>query len=75
LNKLKRKDVLASKEKPPAKKMSPIESPPSVLQEEAPGFLKLLHSQDEGKLPASHDSSTRLDEFVKLVVAAAPNPT
>jgi hypothetical protein len=71
---LKRKDVLASKEEPPSKKMSPLESPPSVLRKEAPGFLKLLHSQDEGKLPASHDSSTRLDKFVKLVVAAAPNP-
>jgi hypothetical protein len=75
LNKLKRKDVLASKEEPPAKKMSPIESPPSVLRKEAPGFLKLVHSQDEGKLSASHDSSTRLDEFVKLVVAAAPTLT
>jgi hypothetical protein len=74
LNKLKKKDVLASKEEPSAKMMSPIESPPSVLRKEAPGFLKLLHSQDEGKPPASHDSSTRLDEFVKLVVAAAPNP-
>jgi hypothetical protein len=73
LNKLKIKAVLASKEEPPAKKMSPIESPPSVLRKEAPGFLKLLHSQDEGKLPASCDSSTRLDTFVKLV-AAAPNP-
>jgi hypothetical protein len=70
---LKRKDVLASKEEPPAKKMSPIESPPSVPRKEAVGFLKLLHSQDEGKLPASCDSSTRLDEFVKLV-AAATNP-
>jgi hypothetical protein len=73
LNKLKRKDVLASKEEPAAKKMSPIESPPSVLRQEAPGFLKLLHSQDEGKLPGSCYSSTRLDSFVKLV-AAAPNP-
>jgi hypothetical protein len=52
LNKLKRKDVPASKEEPPAKKMSPIESPPSVPRKEATGFLKLLHSQDEGKLPA-----------------------
>jgi hypothetical protein len=70
---LKRKDVLASKEEPAAKKMSPIETPPSVLRKEAPGFLKLLHSQDEGKLPASYDSSTRMASFVKLV-AAAPSP-
>jgi hypothetical protein len=38
LNKLKRKDVLASKEEPPAQKMSPIESPPSVPRKEAVGF-------------------------------------
>jgi hypothetical protein len=74
LNKLKRQDVLATKEEPPAKKMSPIESPPSVLRKEAPGFLKLLHSQDEGKLPASHDSSTRLDEFVKFGCCCCPQP-
>jgi hypothetical protein len=65
MNKLKRKDVLASKEEPPAKKMSPIKSPPSVPRKEAIGFLKLLHSQDEGKLPASPNSPTRLDEFVQ----------
>jgi hypothetical protein len=74
LNKLKRKDVLASKEEPPAKKMSPIESPLSVPRKEAVGFLKLVHSQDEGKLPASPNSPTRLDEFVKLAVPPAPNP-
>jgi hypothetical protein len=73
LNKLKRKEELASKEEPAAKKMSLIEAPTSVLRKEAPGFLKLLHSQDEGKLPATSDSSTRKDSFVKLV-AAPPNP-
>jgi hypothetical protein len=73
LNKLKRKEELASMEEPATKKMSLIEAPTSVLRKEAPRFLKLLHSQDEGKLPATSDSSTRKDSFVKLV-AAGPNP-
>jgi hypothetical protein len=74
LNKLKRKDVLPSKEEPPAKKMSPIESPPSVPRKEAFGFLKLVHSQDEVKLPASSNSPTRLHEFCKIGGSSCPQP-